>query len=143
MQDQFGTVHEFKFPRVKPTVLTVADKKGSADIKDWAHPLAEKFGDKIEIAGLADVSAVPSPLRGMVKAKFKKAIQYPVMLDWKGTITSSFRYTKGEANVYLIAPDGRLIQHIAGKADVGRLKVLCSSVEAALEPHYRAKARSN
>jgi len=129
LQDQFEKTHQFTFPQTKPVVLTVADKKGSDDIKGWAHPLADKFGDQITIAGLADMSTVPAPLRGFVRSKFKKAIAYPVMLDWQGNASRSFNYTKGKANVYLIGCDGSVLQHLAGEADVESLKQLGGRIE--------------
>jgi hypothetical protein len=108
----------------------VADKKGSEGIEGWAHPLAERFGDQIEIAGLADVSSVPGALRGLVRSKFKKAIQYPVMLDWDGDATQSFKYTRGKANVYLIAPDGRVLEHMYGEADAAAVNRLADQIKS-------------
>lgn len=143
LQDQFEKTHQFTFPQTKPVVLTVADQKGSNDIKDWAHPLAERFGDKIIIAGLADVSSVPAPLRGYVRSKFKKAIQYPVMLDWHGDASRSFNYAKGNANVYLVSPDGLILRHLTGKADEEQLKKLMDWVEQEISLSAQAKARSN
>lgn len=143
LKDQFLKIHEFKFPREKPTLLTVADKRGSDDIVGWAHPLAEKFGDKIFVDGLADVSSVPGPLKGMVLSRFKKAIQYPVMLDWEGDASRSFNYTKGNANVYLLSKDGRVLQHLAGKADADKLKMLGVAIEREISPSTQEKARAN
>lgn len=134
LRDQFDTQHEFKFPRAKPAVLVVADKKGSEEIKGWAQPLAERFGDQIDLPGLADVSAVPRSLRGMVQSKFRKAMTQPVMLDWEGKISGSFKYTKGQANVYLIGPDGRVLHHLAGRADEGKLADLGELIAAMLSP---------
>ena len=143
LRDQFDTAHEFKFPSAKPIVLAVADKKGSDEIEAWAHPLAVRFGDRITIPGLADVSAVPRPLRGYVQSRFKKAITHPVMLDWEGDIASRFKYTKGQANVYLIAPDGRILHRVSGKASEDKLKRLSDEIEALLKTLPQAKARSN
>ncbi|MEY4384876.1 MAG: hypothetical protein RLY20_159 [Verrucomicrobiota bacterium] len=130
LEDQFQKSHDFKFPRDKPTVLTVADRKGADGIVNWAHPLAEKFGDKITIAGLADVSSVPGPLHGLVRSKFKKVITFPVMLDWDGDATKSFNYTKSQANVYLISTDGRVLHHFAGTVDEEQLKKLMTLIES-------------
>jgi hypothetical protein len=143
LQDQFGSTHEFKFPRTKATVLTVADKRGSEDIKAWVHPLAVEFGDQIEIAGLADVSTVPGLLRSMVKSQFKKAITFPVMLDWDGGPTRSLNYIKGEANVYLIAPAGGVLHHYSGKVTPDKLNVLEADVREQLQTSSQANARSN
>lgn len=143
LQDQFEKTHRFTFPQTKPVVLTVADKKGSEGIKAWAHPLAEKFGDKIIIAGLADMSTVPGPLRGMVRSKFKKAVEYPVMLDWDGAPARSFNYTKGKANVYLVSWDGTILQHLTGEADEIQLKQLGEWIERELASIPQTKAHSN
>jgi len=143
LQDQFEQTHAFTFPQTKPVVLTVADKKGSEGIKDWAHPLAETFGDKIIITGLADMSTVPSPLRGLVRSKFKKVITYPVMLDWHGQASQSFNYSKGSANVYLIATNGTILHHLTGKANEEQLKQLTAWIERELALGSQANARSN
>lgn len=145
LRDQFGTGHDFKFPRTKPAVLAVADKKGSEDIEGWAQPLAGRFGDRIDIPGLADVSAVPRLLRGTVQSRFKKAVAHPVMLDWDGKVAGGFNYTKGQANIYLIAPDGRVLHHMAGRVSADKLAELGSRIEALLNETApaQAKARSN
>jgi hypothetical protein len=132
LKDQYDQSHSVAFPRAKPAVLTVADKKGSESIESWAHPLAVRFGERIDILGLADVSAVPRPLRGMVQGKFKKAIQHPVMLDWDGNLCRSFGYERNKANIYLIAPDGRIQLHLTGEADEAGLQRLGQAVEAEL-----------
>jgi hypothetical protein len=133
LPDQFGHAHRFSFPQTKPVVLTIADKRGWKDIEQWVHPLAEKFGDKIIIEGLADVSAAPGPLRGLVQSKFKKAISHPVMLDWKGDVSRAFSYTKGQANVYVIASDGRMLLHQSGRVSKEQLHGMKSLIEAQLE----------
>jgi len=145
LSDQFDQRHTFKFPRLKPIVLAVADKRGADEIESWTHPLAERFGDRIDLPGLADVSAVPRPLRGFVQGKFKKAIKHPVMLDWDGKVASGFHYTKGQANVYLIAPDGRVLHHLAGPADAAKLRDVGERIDALLSPAAspQANARSN
>lgn len=143
LRDQFDRQHEFKFPRAKPAVLAVADKKGAEDIEGWAAPLAERFGDRIDIPGLADVSAAPRPLRGLVQARFKKAITHPVMLDWEGDTARAFNYTKGRANLYLIAPDGRVLHHLAGKADAEQLRDLTQRIETLLAAAAPPAAQSS
>jgi len=143
LRDQFNTQHELKFPHTKPTVLTVADKQGSDGIRDWAQPLAKQFGDQIEISGLADVSTVPGVMHGMVRSKFRKAFSHPVMLDWDGQVTRSFRYTKGEPNIFLIAADGRILLHLTGKATAANLRELASAISAILQKNAQANARSN
>jgi hypothetical protein len=133
LKDQFDQVHAIKFPSAKPILLTVADKKGSEGIAGWAHPVGVKFGERIQIAGLADVSAVPRPLRGFVQGKFKKAITYPTMLDWEGKISAGFKYEKNRPNIYLVARDGRVLRFFSGEADPRRLEELMAALQAELD----------
>lgn len=133
LKDQFDQVHAIKFPSTKPILLTVADKKGSEGIAGWAHPLGEKFGERIQISGLADMSAVPRPLRGFVQGKFKKAITYPTMLDWEGKISGGFKYEKNRPNIYLVARDGRVLRYFSGEADAQRLEELMTAMQTELD----------
>lgn len=133
LKDQFDQRHSVKFPLTKLTIMTVADKQGSDGIKSWAHPLAVRFGERIAIAGLADVSTVPKVLRSYVQGKFRKAIAYPVMLDWEGDVCRRFNYTKGTPNIYLIARDGCILTHLSGPADEAALQQLSDMIEAELQ----------
>jgi hypothetical protein len=143
LPDQFGRAHRFSFPQTKPIVLTIADKRGWKDIEPWVHPLAEKFGDKIIIEGIADVSAAPGPLRGLVQSKFKKAISHPVMLDWKGDVAKTFSYTKGQANVYVIAPDGQMLLHQSGRVSKEQWHGLKSLIQAQVEAAGTNQAKAS
>lgn len=132
LKDQFDNVQTIKFPAPQPILLTVADKKGAGGIEGWAHPLGVKFGRRLQISGLADVSAVPRPLRGFVQGKFKKAIAYPTMLDWEGKICAGFNYEKNRPNIFLVARDGRVLKHFSGDADAARLEELSRLLDAEL-----------
>lgn len=133
LKDQFDTVQAIKFPATRPILLTVADKKGAPGIEGWAHPLGLKFGGRIQISGLADVSAVPRPLRGFVQGKFKKAISYPTMLDWEGKICAGFKYEKNQPNIFLVARDGRILKHYSGVVDPAHLAELTHAIQAELD----------
>lgn len=128
LQDQFGTEHVIKFPGDRPLLLTVADRKGAAEVPAWAHPMAERFGDRLRIEGLADVSAVPRPLRGFVLGKFKKAIPHPAMLDWDGKLCRHFAYVKDEPNVYLISTNGAILLHLSGVTNAMGLQQLTAAI---------------
>jgi hypothetical protein len=133
LRDQFDKQQAIKFPAAKPILLIVADKKGSEGIEGWAQPLGVRFGERIRISGLADVSAVPQPIRGFVQGRFKKAIAYPTMLDWEGKICAGFKYEKGRPNIYLISRDGRFLEHYSGGVDEKRLKQLITAMQTELD----------
>lgn len=74
LRDQYDIAHKISFPTTHITVMTVADKKGSEQIDGWIAPLKERFGGRIAIEGVADMSKVPGFLRSMVREKFKKRL---------------------------------------------------------------------
>jgi len=134
LKDQFDKSHTIKFPATKPILLTVADRKGSDGIEAWAHPVAVEFGERIEIAGVGDVSAVPRLLRSFIRGKFKQAIAFPTMLDWEGKVSAGFKYVKDQPNIYLVARDGRILKVFSGEADAKRLAELSAAIKAELGP---------
>ena len=128
LKDQFGTAHVVKFPSDRPLLLTVANRKGAADVPAWAHPMAKRFGGRLRIEGLADVSAVPRPLHGFVLGKFKKAIAHPAMLDWDGKLCRHFAYVKDEPNVYVISTNGAIRLHLSGATNAAGLQQLTAAI---------------
>lgn len=82
LKDQFGNSHELKFPREKITVLAFADRSGSDQLEGWIRPLYQRYREKIDIYGVAELSAVPMIARGFVRSVIRKSSNYPIMLDW-------------------------------------------------------------
>src|SRR5262245_55572096 len=81
LADQFEQLQKLAFPNTNVTVLLLADRKGSAQIPGWVEPVSKRFGKRVEVRGIADVSAVPRLLRGSVRLTFRKDFTYPVMMD--------------------------------------------------------------
>ncbi|MHB1308094.1 MAG: TlpA family protein disulfide reductase [Limisphaerales bacterium] len=133
LSDQFAKTHEFRFPRDRVTVLTVADKKGSSQLDAWIQPLHHRYADRIHLDGLADMGAAPGPLRGIIRAAFRKQVAHPVMLDWKGTTARAFNYERKKANVYVIDRCGRITHRVAGEMSGPDLEALNAAIDAALK----------
>jgi hypothetical protein len=140
LTDQFERVHQLNFPREKVTVLTIADRKGSAQVEGWVRPLAERFGDSILQAGIADVSKVPGLLRGRMRGAFREQFSRPVMLDWQGTHCRALGCERGVVNVLLVAPGGEILFRTAGGADAAGLERLKREIEKALAEARTAAA---
>jgi hypothetical protein len=132
LRDQYDARHEISFPAPRVMVMTVADRKGSEQIAGWMAPLKERYGGRITIAGIADLSQVPGLLRSMVKNKFKARYTYPVMLDWEGPVARGFHYQKDQANLFVIDPEGRLRGQFTGATNAIALKALFTDVDLAL-----------
>ena len=138
LRDQFDAPQTLSFPATNVTLLTIADKKGSEQIAGWVAPLKQRFGKRIDIRGLADVSTVPRPLRGMVRMKFQKLHTYPVMMDWSGEAVKAFTYVPDKANVLLLDERGQILKRISGEANPKAVQELCDAIDRALVGRARA-----
>ena len=132
LHDQFDAPQTLSFPTTNVTLLTIADKKGSEQIAGWVTPLKQRFGKRIDIRGLADVSTVPRPLRGIVRRKFQRLQTYPVMLDWSGDVVKAFTYVPDNANVLVLDAHGQILKRISGQANPKTVQDLCSAIDLAL-----------
>jgi hypothetical protein len=132
LRDQFEVTRTLKFPTTNLTFLTIADKAGSEQIAAWVTPVQQRFGEQVAIEGIADLSAVPRPFRGMVRRKFQKAQSHPVMLDWSGDTVKAFATAADQANVFVLDSHGQILKRLSGKATEQSLEDLCATIEQAL-----------
>jgi hypothetical protein len=132
LHDQFDAPQKLSFPATNVTLLLIADKKGSEQINGWIRPLTERFGKRIEVRGLADVSTVPRPLRGMVRMRFQKSQTYPVMMDWSGEVVRAFTYVPDKANVLVLDGHGHILKRLSGEANPSAVQALCDAIDRAL-----------
>ncbi len=131
LPDQHDKEHRYHFPKANLSLLTVADQKGSAQVESWAKPVRERYGAKVDIDGVADMSAVPGFVRNMVTGQFKKRQQYPVMLDWTGKVCRQLGGPKGQAGILLIDREGRVLREWHGHATEGTLRELFATIDKA------------
>ena len=125
LSDQYGVLQKLNFPTTTMTLLTIADRKGSEQIDGWISLLKPRYGDRINLRGIADVGGAPSLVHGMIRKKFQETRKYPVMLDWSGQISTQLGYKKNVANILIIGCDGSILGRISGAAtDSNRAAVL-------------------
>jgi len=122
LKDQFKKEHRYDFPRPRASVLILADYVGSEQLEDWVRPLYARYQDRVALDGVADLSKVPRFARGMVRAFFRGQLDYPVMLDWSGEVTTRYRYQPGEANLFVIDPTGRIVLKVIGGVSPTKLQ---------------------
>ena len=132
LHDQFDAPQRLSFPGTNVTLLTIADKKGSEQVAGWVAPLKQRFGKRIDIRGLADVSTVPRPFRGMVRKKFQRLQTYPFMLDWSGEAVKAFTYVPDKANLLVLDGRGQILKRISGEANPKSVQDLCATIDRAL-----------
>ncbi|MFO1488112.1 MAG: hypothetical protein U1F65_06520 [Verrucomicrobiota bacterium] len=133
LHDQFDTPQRLSFPTTNLTFLTIADRRGSEQIAGWVAPIQHRFGSRISICGIADVSAVPRFMRGFIKRQFQRAQTHPVMLDWSGDAVRAFAYSPDKVNVLVIDGAGKILKRLAGPADETLVKEVGDLMDAALK----------
>lgn len=131
LTDQEAKPRRYRFPKTKVTVITVADRKGSEQLAPWIQRLHNRYGTRIDIDGLADVSMIAKPFHSMFRAAFRKQLAYPVMLDWEGSVVKQFGYAKGVANIYVIDRSGRILRQVIGPLSDEGLRDLTTEIDRA------------
>lgn len=119
LRDQFDSPQKLSFPTTNITLLTIADKKGSAQVDGWIAALKPRCDERIAIRGLADVGGAPGFVQGRIRKGFQESRKYPVMLDWSGKVCAQFGYKKDEANVLVIDRNGSIQARFTGVANAG------------------------
>ena len=114
LTDQEAKPRSYRFPKAKTTVMTVADHKGSEQLAPWIQRIRDRYDQRLDIDGIADVSIIPKAFQGMFRRAFRKKLTYSVMLDWGGSVVKQFGYKKDVANVYFIDFDGRIVKQMTG-----------------------------
>lgn len=120
LKDQYNKSYAIRFPRDKPLILVFGDRKGSSQIESWVRPLYDYYRGGVDIYGVAELSAVPSLMQGVVRQIFKSQVKYSVMLDWSGKVAKSYSYQSGKANVIVINRKGEILfRQTGGATDAG------------------------
>ncbi len=122
--DQSEISHSLSFCGTNLTILAIADKKGHEQMGPWIKILTRDFADKTTVLGVADLSAVPGPLRGFVKRRLQKALDYPVLLDWESALGKPLAAAPLLPNLYLIDTNGAVLLHLSGPPSTNALQQL-------------------
>lgn len=131
LHDQFGQTHRVQFPRTNLMLLVVADREGSAQIDAWVQPLRQRYSNALEIAGVADVAAAPRWMSNSITRRFQREQQQPVLLDWSGAVCRELRPRKGQANLFLLNPDGRIRHRWTGAANRANTQQVFDAIDQA------------
>lgn len=133
LRDQHKAAHHYQFPRPKLSVLIFADYAGAAQLENWIRPLYDRYQDAIAIDGVAELSSVPKLIRGMVRSAFRDRLAQPVMLDWSGGVSTDYHYQKGEANLFVIDPNGRILLKVVGAISDAKFKRVQDAIDRQLK----------
>ena len=132
LTDQNARTRSYRFPKTKVTVMTVADHKGSDQLAPWIERLHNRYENRIDIDGVANVSMIPKPFHNLFREAFRKQLTYSVMLDWEGSLVKQFDHVKGVANVYVIDRRGRIVKRMSGPASDEAMQEVSEEIDRAL-----------
>lgn len=121
LKDQFKKVHKQAFPKKRVSIFALADRKGSDQLEKWITPFYKRYEDRVDVCGVANLKGLPKVLRPMMRGLFKKGVNYPVMMDWKGEISEDFDYQAGVADIFIISTEGFVVHRVTGEATPEKL----------------------
>ena len=134
LRDQFGKTLQYRFPKERVSVLTFGDRKGSTQVEGWVRPVYDRYGDRIDLHGVAVLTSIPSLFHGYARRQFRKQMKYPVLLDFKGDVSRGYGYEKDRANVFVIDREGRIVLKLTGAATGDGLGRVYAEVDRLLAP---------
>jgi peroxiredoxin len=132
LRDQFGKALAYSFPKERISVLTFGDRKGSEQIEGWVKSVFDRYGDRIDLHGIAVLTSIPAPFHGLARRQFRQKIKYPVLLDFKGDVSKVYGYEKDRANIYVMDRDGRIRLKLTGAATPDGLNRVYAAVDQLL-----------
>jgi hypothetical protein len=133
LADQDDQPRRYRFPKAKVTALAVADQQGSRQLAPWIERLRDRYGRRIDIDGVADVSMIPRFFHPIFRRAFRTKLAYSVMLDWEGSVVNELGYAKGLANIYVLDRSGCILKHVTGPIDEPALNGLFKEIDLALK----------
>ncbi|MEM0968527.1 MAG: hypothetical protein AAF191_09415 [Verrucomicrobiota bacterium] len=125
LSDQFGNPYRYEAPLAKPLFLTSANNRGSKLTSPWINQFYAEFGSTIEIIGIADLRGAPRVMHPALKLLFREQCpDYPILLDWKGKITSLLARSRSGLDVFVISPEGAIVAAAEGEHTSDKAKPL-------------------
>lgn len=135
LQDQWGTNHTVTLPLRRLTLFTLADKQGAAEVAAWVNPVHVLYGQRVDIVGIANVSAAPRWWQGQVRRFFRRTYAHPVLLDWDGATLAALGASKEPITVLLVSINGAILYRHTGPATAADLERLLQMVASELKQH--------
>ncbi len=105
LSDQYDRQYSLQSFAGGTLVLLASDKDGEEQNHRWGESIRKKYGNGVQLLGVADVRTVPFFLKGIIRSDFKKD-QKSILLDWERKIFTAYGLAKGVPNVILIDRNG-------------------------------------
>lgn len=132
LEDQTGKKTAVTFPRNQPIILAIADQEGSKQMEAWIKPLYQRYTERVDIEGIADVAGIPALVRGIAKGVISALVKQPVMLDWEGVAVRHFGAQKKRTTIIVIDAEGRVHGKLSGPVTADGLAAVQAKMDAIL-----------
>ncbi len=129
LTDQYNHQHTITFPTNKPLVLMLGDRGGSEQIEPWVRELYRRYGDSIEIQGIAILRGVPGPIRAIIRSQLRSRAPKSILLDWGGNVADMYQCQSGVCNVVVIDRQGRITMIVRGDVSAERSRLVCQALD--------------
>ena len=144
--DQFNHPTRLSELAGTPVVLIYGNRDSIDSHRQWGMALQQQcnggvpYGDareRVKVLAAAHFGGlVPSVLRPMIARAFRRhSPDFPLLLDWNGTLARLYGYAPGVSNVVFIGPDGtvqRITRHLADPAEIA---AMARAIAAATADH--------
>lgn len=135
LYDQFDQKYTQKSFDEKILIIVGADREGSEYSDDWGAEIYKYLASRIDpnsfaIAGVADLSAVPSMLKGMVRKMFTDDPEDWVLMDWEGAFSNTYGFRSESVNIVVFNRNGKkILQFSATGVDQARLREIYEAIK--------------
>ena len=139
LEDQEGRVHSFTGECRTPVVLIVGASSAAGTNTEWDHALTARYGARIAIFRIVDLSAVVRLFESIAKSRIRDGADppgVPILLDWDGAVASQCGLDTRETTLLVAGPRGRVSASFRGAPDDRSLEQAASAIDLLLELHH-------
>jgi hypothetical protein len=129
LTDQYNRPRTIAFPTDKPLVLMLGDRSGSEQIEPWVRELYQRYGDSIEIQGIAILRGVPAPIRPIIRSQLRSRAPKRVLLDWDGAVADMYHCQRDVCNIVVLDRQGRISTIVRGSVSAERTRLICQALD--------------
>lgn len=133
LSDQFGKSWDVSALRGSVVVVVAANRDSGRAMGPWFQYLKSKYGSRIQLLGLMQLSGIPGFARGIARNRIKKETSDPLMLDFNGATGKLYEVSGKHPVVVVIDKTGvvRAVERINYTVPVG--KSVSDAIDVALK----------
>ncbi len=113
-----------------------------AESRKWMQELNQKFGERIEVFGLKEMTDLPMFLpKSVVRAKLRKE-PFPYLIDWDGKVFKQFSVDK-VFTLMVIDANGNIVYRLSEPFNSDTFNAVCLEIEKLIPANLKAKTIKN